>query len=282
MIDWDHTFVRLRSEVSGRVQYTRHGPCRGPMEALDISEHDLHFYYGGRGTIGLRDGVIPLEPEVCLWLRPGWTYRSTQDPSARINHCFLHFDLVSPAGRVLPIVHGELPPEQLSVAGAPMAAEVTRWVADAARARAVGVPGSHAKLAAAEHMLRALLMALDLTQPSRDPAKPSAAGAPHPVVASLLELIDANLHRPPSVAAMSRHAGYSTNHLIRLFRASMGVSPQQYVTRRRLAQARQLLRDPQLTVAQVAARVGYSDPLYFSRLFHKHVGQSPSEFRDGL
>ena len=55
----------------------------------------------------------------------------------------------------------------------------------------------------------------------------------------------------------------------------MGESLQQYSKRLRLEAARHLLRETDLAVGEVAAELGYSDPLYFSRLFRKLWGGAP-------
>lgn len=61
-----------------------------------------------------------------------------------------------------------------------------------------------------------------------------------------------------------------------LFRRATGLSPQQYLIRLRLKAAQELLSNTDLSVAEVARSVGYDDALYFSRLYHRHMGQTPS------
>ena len=59
-----------------------------------------------------------------------------------------------------------------------------------------------------------------------------------------------------------------------------GKSYKQFLQHTKLHHAqRDLLDHPELTVAEIAARVGIADPFYFSRLFRSYVGVSPSEFR---
>ena len=59
-----------------------------------------------------------------------------------------------------------------------------------------------------------------------------------------------------------------------------GCSPKQFLLQVRLLEAKTLLAESDLAVARVAARVGYDDANYFSRLFTRHVGVAPSTFRD--
>ncbi len=66
---------------------------------------------------------------------------------------------------------------------------------------------------------------------------------------------------------------------IRSFRQITGVTPMQYVLSLRMASARSLLESSRYNISEVAEAVGYDNPLYFSRLFRKHTGMSPSEYR---
>ncbi|MDB6080116.1 MAG: helix-turn-helix protein, partial [Akkermansiaceae bacterium] len=74
-------------------------------------------------------------------------------------------------------------------------------------------------------------------------------------------------------------AGMSVPHFSDLFTKQAGVPPKQFLIQQRLQIASALIQEPGLSVAQIAARVGYEDPYYFSRLFHKHTGQSPQSYR---
>jgi len=53
----------------------------------------------------------------------------------------------------------------------------------------------------------------------------------------------------------------------------------QYILSLRMANAQNLLESTQYNISEIAEAVGYDNSLYFSRLFHKHIGVSPSEYR---
>ena len=89
------------------------------------------------------------------------------------------------------------------------------------------------------------------------------------------------------------HREYAQNHPMRyyadacslslsrfshLFRASVGVSPLEYINRIRIAAAKELLLNTSLSVSEISSMVGFSDQNYFGRLFRKHTGQSPRQF----
>ena len=75
--------------------------------------------------------------------------------------------------------------------------------------------------------------------------------------------------------------GISGDHLARLFRRRTGYTFNEYLTRFRIRRAVELLRDPSARIGEVADLCGYADPRYFSALFRKLVGMTPSEFRSG-
>ena len=72
--------------------------------------------------------------------------------------------------------------------------------------------------------------------------------------------------------------GISNTYFRKIFAAKFGTTPQQYIINRRISQAKHLIESGDfLTISEVAAAVGYSDPLYFSRTFKKKYGVSPSK-----
>lgn len=86
--------------------------------------------------------------------------------------------------------------------------------------------------------------------------------------------------RPLSVAEYARSHHMSSAWFIHEFKRCTGLPPMQYLQNLRLNTARGLLEGTDCTIRQAAAIVGYSDPLYFSRLFKRSVGVSPQAYRE--
>jgi signal transduction histidine kinase/AraC-like DNA-binding protein/ABC-type sugar transport system substrate-binding protein len=82
-----------------------------------------------------------------------------------------------------------------------------------------------------------------------------------------------------SRAAIAVRIAVSESYLTRTFRRDLGITPWEYLTRYRIEQAKSLLRVTNLTVTEIAHRVGYNDSAYFSRVFHQETGRSPVTFR---
>lgn len=80
-----------------------------------------------------------------------------------------------------------------------------------------------------------------------------------------------------------RASAYSDEHLRRCFKADTGTTPQDYLNNLRIEFARRLLHAgaKRMTIAEIAYASGFSDPLYFSRIFRRKTGVSPRQFASG-
>ena len=74
----------------------------------------------------------------------------------------------------------------------------------------------------------------------------------------------------------------SVSWFIRNFREYTGSTPTQYILSLRISNAQSLLENTSCNITEIAEIVGYDNPLYFSRLFKKQSGMSPSAFRRQL
>ena len=72
---------------------------------------------------------------------------------------------------------------------------------------------------------------------------------------------------------------FSISSFYRKFKLYTGMTPLQYLLDIRLTNAKKLLKTTNYSIGEIAALVGYDNALYFSRLFHKHIGISPREYR---
>jgi len=88
-----------------------------------------------------------------------------------------------------------------------------------------------------------------------------------------------NIHRNCTLKELSTAAGMSERHYSRAFRSVTGVSPAHYFLQMKINEAILKLQSTELPVNLIAKSLGYEDPLYFSRLFHKAQSVSPSQYR---
>ncbi len=93
------------------------------------------------------------------------------------------------------------------------------------------------------------------------------------------DVADRNYAEPLDLAALAAAAGVSKYHFLRCFAAEYGETPMQYVTRRRIERAADLLRATNLTVTEVCELVGYTSLGTFSRRFRELVGVPPTTYQ---
>ncbi len=92
--------------------------------------------------------------------------------------------------------------------------------------------------------------------------------------------IDANYTQSISLKDIADTMYVSQHYLSHLFKKEVGDSPFNYLISRRIEEAKRLLADSEMPVHEVASQVGYGNDKYFSMLFKKITGQTPSSFRE--
>jgi AraC-like DNA-binding protein len=94
-----------------------------------------------------------------------------------------------------------------------------------------------------------------------------------------LARLEHSFRKPPLFAELAREIGTNQNKLKAVFKEVFGVTMAEYCLERRMREAQQLLLAANLTIAQVAERVGYEHQSSFAAAFSGHVGMSPREYR---
>ncbi|AZN40020.1 AraC family transcriptional regulator [Paenibacillus albus] len=88
---------------------------------------------------------------------------------------------------------------------------------------------------------------------------------------------------PISIENMAETLGYNRAYLSRMFKQQTGITPVTFLLKLRIDKAHLLLRERlELTIEQIAASVGFQDPLYFSKQFRRFYGQSPTAYREAM
>ena len=102
-----------------------------------------------------------------------------------------------------------------------------------------------------------------------------------PLLAAVFDVVEQRYGEPISLRDVAGAVGLSPGHLTTVVGRRTGRTVQQWITERRMTEARRLLADTDLTVAAVASRVGYRDAGYFIRRFRAAHGSAPQEWRRG-
>jgi AraC-like DNA-binding protein len=125
------------------------------------------------------------------------------------------------------------------------------------------------------------LMLIELARLARDVSDLVAdlRRSGEPLLAEVFAVIDRRHAEPLSLRDVASELGMTPGHLTTVVRRRTGRTVQEWIIERRMAEARKLLAETDLPVAEVAHRVGVADPGYFSRLFGRTHGTSPRKWR---
>jgi AraC-like DNA-binding protein len=97
-----------------------------------------------------------------------------------------------------------------------------------------------------------------------------------------INFINENYSRPITVSDIADHVGLSSSRLYKVFIQQVYMSPQQYLMEFRVREGLNLLEKREGSVKEIALAVGLEDPLYFSKLFKKVIGKSPTDYMKKL
>jgi AraC-like DNA-binding protein len=96
------------------------------------------------------------------------------------------------------------------------------------------------------------------------------------------ETLSENLAGDVSLSKLANDCGLSPSHFGRAFRQSTGISPHQWLLKQRVEQAKNLLRDRSLSLADVALSCGFADQSHLTRIFSRMTGASPGAWRRSI
>lgn len=257
-----------------------------------LADHEL-LLCGPGAWYELRtdQGTIRLRPQSWVIVPPGaWHICAMQGLSER--RAWVHFDwlpgpplrdpvcvyapAVPPPGWLRPLPLGIPPGWRHGSLADPVAA----WsLFDRLEARFHHAEGRVS--ATARALLLELLLGL-----LADEAPPAAPRLRRPglverIRSELAAIAATSFARQPSLRRRLAALGCSYDHAARSFRAAYGMTPLDYVAQQRLAAAEALLADTDLSVREVALRLGFIDAAYFGRLFRRHRGCTPEAWRRG-
>ena len=134
-----------------------------------------------------------------------------------------------------------------------------------------------------ESLLKVLL--IELLQDAGAEAAPQYPTSSHwenEIVDRSIQLISENLQKKLSLEELAAMVHVSVPYLYKLFQVHLGTSPGKYIAKIRIEECKMLLREGQLTMGQIAARMGFSSQQQFSRQFSAICGISPTQYLRSL
>ena len=102
------------------------------------------------------------------------------------------------------------------------------------------------------------------------------------VIGKSKEYINQKFSKDISLEEVAKHVDISSYYFSKLFKEEEGMNFIDYVTNLRIEKAKRLLKEGNVSIKEVCVESGYTDPNYFSRIFKKVVGITPTEYKEGI
>jgi AraC family transcriptional regulator, arabinose operon regulatory protein len=248
------------------VGYFPRASTHGRARKHGAAQHVVIVCAAGRGTCTLPSGVHQVRAGQALAIPAGLPHRYEADADEPWTIWWMH--LVGQQVPSLLAAIGATPEQPVFGLGDPARVVslidtiIRRMERDETMATLLASSG------AAWHAMA--LLAADRRTISRQQSDP---------IEATIEHLRANVSTRISLADLAGMAGLSVSHYSALFRRATGYGALEYQTRLRMGTARELLDTTDRPIASIAAQVGYTDSLYFSRQFRRIHGTSPTEYR---
>ena len=246
-----------------------------------VPVHLLALVTAGRASFTVDFESYPCRPGGLLWVRPG---QFVGFPPPGIDATLVLFEPEFP-------YDGAAPPGTAAITGstAGWTTPGTYWQPAGEDGEAIVdgisqleidysriVKGDDIPLAVLRHHLSALLLRMARLEPEGGPGQ---AAADSEILARFRREIDHRFARTRQVEGYAQQLGCSVRTLTRASLASTGRTAKQLVDERVALEAKRLLAESDLPVAEVGSHLGFSEPTNFGRFFARTVGSSPGQFR---
>lgn len=261
------------ASYSGRTTFSP-----GHMDPFDdskLSDHDIQLAAQGRGAL-LIDGIeYPMEKGDVIIIFPGESFMVRADGDEPFSRYFIHFDFYrEPEHRLATPVLDD---------GScwPRTVRLSHYVD--ARAKCANIVLRKLKnepisqVIADGELLSFLGLVIEQHNNSTTQADPEFTKSRRNIMRAE-RFVRENYARDISVKDIADVAGLSANYFGNTFKSILGTTPLGYLTDYRIEQAKRLMVDTEHTVGEIAQMVGYDDIHYFSNLFKRREGISPSGF----
>ena len=145
---------------------------------------------------------------------------------------------------------------------------------------AARVAGKSPRVAALTQLFAAHIVEKYTSTPTETPVH--RGGLPIHQLRKVQDYVVERLAEEISIEALADLVELSPSHFAHVFKESTGMTPLQFITRQRITQAQQLIRETSRSLIEVGLEVGYTSPSHFAQVFRRVVGVTPTKFRNSL
>ena len=239
--------------------------------SYSMPDYDLWYAMSGQGSISINGISYPVRKGCCFLLRPGDRIYASQDPDNRLLVIYVHFliENSNDQGKTLDLndfpvmTHFEEP-----------------YHIENYFHRMIEMKNAKENYLDEEFDYHMKLIFLQIKREQENSSKKDHLSQKHKyVLYKVMDQIQLQLGQPVNYEELAASVGLSRRYLSQLFKRYTDLSLKEYITRQRLERAKILLTESSMNVSQIAESLGYRDIYFFSKLFKKVYGVSPTRFR---
>ncbi len=127
-----------------------------------------------------------------------------------------------------------------------------------------------------------LIMLLRLGEKKQPLIFPSKESLQSHLLQRIKQLIEENLDKSLQVTEICKAVGYSKTYLSKLFHEQSGYTLAHYIVLKKISAAKEMIREGRLNFSEISERLDFDNPQYFSRVFKRVAGMTPTEFKNSL
>jgi AraC family transcriptional regulator, arabinose operon regulatory protein len=262
---------------------------RDPFHPHKEHRHDVYhvaLYRGGSGLFLLDGTPTPCRKGSLVLTSPGQPHDFGPEGDGELEFAELSFSFVDVSGGCLKISFAELLSllfgQRIAIPVSPLnlpdwrAKQLFGLLTSCYEALSKRNVDGEANVAAA--FMKVFLFLLELLLPA---GSPGSGKEQYLRLLKAKDFIEKDFDKKLELGELARLCGMEASHFCRSFKRQFGCSPIEFALRRRVEAAKALLSTTGLPCKEIAALVGFNDPVYFNRLFKSRCGKPPMSFRRG-
>ena len=137
-------------------------------------------------------------------------------------------------------------------------------------------------LSVVRHLLSALIIMIESERKKHSPSDQSTAINQNETFINFLKIVEANFRRPVGVEFYAEKLFMSARNLNLICQRIMDQSVTELIETRKLTEAKNLLTSTNKSISEIGFELGFNEKAYFSNVFKKKTGQTPTEFRQEM
>ena len=268
-------FPQESGEADGNIQILRLAPMGFTHQHKYF---ELVYVLRGKATRKLSDDMVPVSAGDYYVANPRSAHGYENLQNLEVIHCLFYPEHIHQALKDCPSISSLLSNRILRF-GVPMDIPIADRVFHDSDGSVRRIIKSMEKEYAERRTGYMEMLRCYLTQALVHAARASETPFSHEAVTKVMEHLKSHYAETLSLDTLSQLVDYTPQYLSNLFSNEVGMSIQEFLQRLRMEEACKLLTNTTLSMAEVAAAVGYQDTRYFSKIFRRYQVMSPKEYR---